>query len=248
MTSRAKVGSLGLRIFLALVGVNAAIGIGVLVAGGLGATGGRILLTSLSLTTAVMLGLACSTGRATASLRQVWLAGVAAAGAGCVLMIVGLWSETENTTFWKATGTLVSVCVAVALVSLAGLPALPDRVRWTFAVAVLLTAVLWGMVVIGMWGEVDSSWFWRLFGAVAVALAAFVLVIPVLARARSQYPEREEGATASHVGFCPSCGRPLVRASGEVIHCPDCDATFTVRFADRAGPSVPRHADRSAPR
>ena len=52
------------------------------------------------------------------------------------------------------------MCVAVALVGLAGLAALPERLRWTFTAAEALTAVLLAMVVIGMWGEISSSWFW----------------------------------------------------------------------------------------
>jgi hypothetical protein len=220
-------------VFLTLVGLNAAIGIAVLVTGGLGPTGERILLTSLALTVSVMIGLACATARGTRSLDRVWRVGVACAAAGCALVIAGIWSETERVTFWRVTGTLVAVCIAVALVSLVGLPILPVRVRWTFVVTEALTAILLAMVVVGIWGEMDASWFWRIFGAVAVALAAFLLVIPVLSRVRARDSDVDANPIVACVSFCPSCGRPLVGASDEEIHCPECDATFAVRFLDR---------------
>lgn len=227
-------GRLALRVFLALVGVNAAIGIAVLVAGGLGPTGGRILLTSLTLTAGVMMGLACSTGRRTPSLGRLWAVGVLCAGAGFALVIVGIWSEADTPTFWKVPGSLVAVCVAVALVSLTAMATLPLRFRWTFTATEALTAVLLAMVLVGMWGEVGSSWYWRVFGAVAVALAAFVLVIPVLSRVGVREARAAGGATVGRVAFCPSCGRPIGAASGVQTSCRQCGATFEVRFAEPA--------------
>ena len=224
--------------FLMLVGMNAAIGIAVLIAGGLGQTGGRILLTSLCLTAAVMMGLACSTGRRTLSLQRVWPVGAVCAAAGFALLIVGIWSEPDNAAFWKVPGTLIAVCVAVALVSLAGLATLPERLRWTFTAAEALTAVLLAMVVAGMWGEISSSWFWRILGAFAVALTAFLLVIPVLARVGARDAPAAGGTTATRVAFCPNCGRPIILAFGEDTHCRACGATFEVRFRD-VGPVAP---------
>ena len=51
------------------------------------------------------------------------------------LLIVGIWSEPNNATFWKVPATPIAVCVAVALVGLAGLATLPERLRWTFTAA-----------------------------------------------------------------------------------------------------------------
>jgi hypothetical protein len=229
-------GRFALRVFLMLVGMNAAIGIAVLIAGGLGPTGGRILLTSLCLTAAVMVGLACSTGGRTLSLQRVWPVGAVCAAAGFALLIVGIWSEPDNETFWKFPGTLIAVCVAVALVSLAGLATLPERLRWMFTVVEALTAVLLAMIVIAMWGEVSSSWFSRIFGAFAVALAAFLLVIPVLARVGAREAPAAGGTTRTRVAFCPNCGRPITFASGEDTHCRACGATFEVRFRDVGQP------------
>ena len=61
---------------------------------------------------------------------------------------------------------------------------------------------------------VSSSWFWRIFGACAVALAAFLLVIPVLARVGAREAPAAGGTTATRVAFCPNCGRPITFASG----------------------------------
>jgi len=223
-------GRFALRVFLVLVGMNAAIGIVVLIAGGLGRTGGRILLTSLCLTAAVMVGLACSTGRRTPSLERVWSVGAVCAAVGFALLIVGIWSEPDSETFWKFPGTLIAACVAVALVSLAGLATLPERLRWTFTVTEALTAVLLAMIVTVIWSEVSSSWFLRIFGAFAVALTAFLLVIPVLARFGARDAPAAGGTTATRGAFCPNCGRPITLALGEDTRCRACGATFEVRF------------------
>jgi hypothetical protein len=78
----------------------------------------------------------------------------------------------------------------------------------------LLTTVLLAMIVTATWGEVSSSWFGRIFGAFAVALTAFLLVIPVLARAGARDAPASRGTTATRVAFCPNCGRPIAMAFG----------------------------------
>ena len=222
-------GTLATRLVLYVVAVNAAVGISVLVAGGTGRTGGKILLTSLTLTGGVMLGLACSIGRWTLGWSAAWLAGIASAAAGVGMVVVGIWAAPDAAAYWKATGSLATIAASVALVSLVGLASLADRHRWVLVVVAGLVTLLGLMLIIGMWSEIDSSWFWRVFGSVAVALAAFTLAAPVLGRA-DRREETSPGPAIRLVTFCPNCGSPVERGSAVSTRCGRCGAAFTVRF------------------
>ena len=219
---------LAFRLFIGLVAVNAATGIAVLVAGGFGRTGGRILLTSLTLTGGVLLAIACATGQRAPLLRRSWLVGPAGTAVGFGLLVVGIWIEPGQS-YWKLAGSIIAVAAGFGLVSLLSLTTLPERYRWILTVATLLTTILVALLDTAIWGEWTTSWFWRLFGTLAVALAAFVLVIPVLHHARSRLSPVSGGDPAL-VGFCPSCGRTHPAPADTVIFCPGCGARYSVHL------------------
>lgn len=218
---------LAFRLFIGLVTVNAATGIAVLVAGGFGPTGGRILTTSLTLTAGVLLALACGTGQRAPLLRRSWLVGVAGTAIGFGLLVVGIWIEPGQS-YWKLDWSIIVVAVGFGLVSLVSLPTLPERHHWTLTAATLLTTILVVLLDTAIWGEWSTSWFWRLFGALAVALAAFVLVIPVLHRARPVPSPVSGEDAAALLGFCPSCGRDHPAPADTVTVCPGCGARYCV--------------------
>ncbi len=174
---------LAFRLFIGLVTVNAATGIAVLVAGGFGPTGGRILTTFPD-----------AHGRRAAGPRLRDRAtgapspAVLARGRGrnrhrFGLLVVGIWIEPGQS-YWKLDWSIIVVAVGFGLVSLVSLPRCPNTTAGTLTAATLLTTILVVLLDTAIWGEWSTSWFWRFFGALAVALAAFVLVIPVLHRAR----------------------------------------------------------------
>ena len=220
---------LALRVFFASVALNAALAIYALLAGDFGETEGKILFTSLSVTGAVILALACEAARERGRLGPLPRIGAAAGAGGFALLVAGIWTEPSGNWLGQLAGSLLTVAGAVALLSLLALATLAPRFRWTFTVTAALAALFGSLLVSGIWGEWESEWYWRWFGVVAVALAAFAIVVPALHRlSRRQLAAQPEAEGAARISFCPFCGRPVSAPSGIEATCESCGAAFTV--------------------
>jgi hypothetical protein len=218
-----------LTVFFTSVGVNAILGIYALLSPGFGETEGKVLLTSLSVTGAILLSLVCAPAWERGLLGWLPPVGAASGVAGFALAIATIWSEPSGETLPKLMGTLLTVSAGAGLACLLALATLAPRFGWTFTAALSLIAVLVAMAVVGFWGGVDSAWYGRALGVVAVALAAFVVTIPVFHwLSRSELRAPAESPAAATIGFCPYCGAALQGRVGAAAACPACGARFTV--------------------
>lgn len=214
-----------LALFFSSVALNAVLGIVALVAGEFSQTHGRILGTSLSVTAALVLALACLPAWERRLLAQVPVLGATCGGIGFLLVIVAIWSESEHEILLKSLGTLLTVAVASAVASLLVLPQLAPRHRPVFVVALALLVVAAAMVVVQVWGELDSSVYGRALGVVAVLLAATAVTIPVLSRmGRRPAPIADDVSPA----FCPYCGERQESRAAIPTTCVHCGRTFSV--------------------
>src|SRR3990170_8289077 len=155
MNARRPVGRrmrrLGLGIFFVSIAVNAAIGIYAVLAPDFGETQGKILGTSLCVTGAVILALACEPAWERRLLGPVPYIG-AVLGAVCfTLAIVTIWTEPENEAWGKTMGTIFTVAAAGAAGSLLALAQLAPRRAWIFRVTLLLLALGTAMVGVLPW-------------------------------------------------------------------------------------------------
>ena len=223
---RRRLVRLGVVVFFASVAVNAALGIVALVAGKFSETSARILGTSLSVTGALLLVLACLTPWERRVLRPVPALGAAAGLIGFSCAIGLIWSDGESETLGKLTGTFMSVAVACTFAGLLALPRLEPRSRPVLLAALALDATAATMIAVTIWAEIDSSVYIRVFGVVTVLLAATAVSVPVLSRVgRADRPSVEPGA----VSFCPFCGNRLGTLLVTVpVTCGGCSRTFTV--------------------
>jgi hypothetical protein len=216
-------------VVIGLVGsivLNAALGIYALLAGEFGDLERQILLTSVTVSGVGMLSLACGPAR---ERRLVWPlppAGTALAVAAGIVYIVAIWLDSPPEALLKTGGTATVVAVVATHGSLLALATLAQRYRWALPTAIGLAIVLGGMITAVIWGELDNEAYGRAVGVVAVLLAAFTLLVPILHRAsRGFIPPAE----ARLVAFCPFCG-VLVEPRPEAFDtCKRCDADFTVR-------------------
>lgn len=218
---------LGLRIFFASVALNAALAIVALLAGSFGELEGKILFSSLCVTGALVLVLACEAARERSRLGLLPLAGSGTSLAGFALLMAGIWTESSDDTLTRVTGTLLAVAVAAALVSVLSLAEVAPRFLWTFRAAAGLALVLAALIAAGIWGNFEGDWFGRWVGVVAVALAAFVIVVPVLARLSRREAGKPEEA-GGRVSFCPACGAALSAGAGAETRCDACGSVFVV--------------------
>jgi hypothetical protein len=216
-----------LALLIASIVLNAALGIYALVGGAFGDLEQNVLFTSLSISAAGALGLACLPALERRRLWPLPVAGMAAAAAACAAVLAVIWLADPPQTLERIAWTLAVAAVAATWGSIVGLARLARRFRWVIAGAVGLAVLLAVLVAVAIWGAGDVDWYGRTIGVVAVLLAAFTLLVPVLHRA-----SRRELVPAEGVGgalrFCPRCGGALTVAPDEESTCPACGLRFTV--------------------
>jgi peptidoglycan/LPS O-acetylase OafA/YrhL len=229
------------RLFLALVVVNAAIGSAVLLAGGLDGTGGKVFATSLLATGSVLVGSVCSTGWRSRARRPVAAVGMVATAATFGLLESVIWWSIDSETVGKCVASTAIVAVASAGSSLLGQAMLAPRHRWVVRAADALGAIVVGMALLALWAPIESDVYLRVLGVLCVGLATLAIVVPVLHRAdRSSRRPREEPLAAA--GFCPHCGAASPALPGSVACCPACSWCYIVRFLDNSGDAAARGA------
>ena len=218
----------GLRVFLALLAVNALLGIAVVLVGDLGEGGGRVLATSLVVTGGVMLGLGSAAGRGTPRLGPIWIAGVAASGIATILWVIAIWTDAGSQELMRTAGTASIVALGVACASLLGLADIRGRARWTLVAAFAVITALAALSTLAIWSEPSGGAFWRVFGVLSIALAALAIAIPVLHRVEQRTLAEHSVELATAVRFCPHCGSAVTTTSGRPFRCDRCHTTFTV--------------------
>jgi MFS family permease len=219
----------GLAVFFASVTVNAVLGIVAVLSPDFGDTQGKILATSLCVTGAVILALACEPAWERGLLGLVPLTGAVLGTAGFALAIGGIWAEPTGDTYGRIQGSVFAYAGACVLASLLALAALAPRRRWLPRVTYGLLAIGATMLAALPWfGDEPPEWFLRSFGVVMIVLAAFVVTIPVL-----HWIDRRElaaiGSVADEIRYCPYCGSELSAELGGEAACRRCGREFVVR-------------------
>jgi len=180
----------GRRLFLwALVAslcVTAAIAIGTLLFAEFDDTAARILLTTTFLSVACLLslpaGVLLDQGRAPA---LAWWT-IAAAAAGFLMAMGVVWADPDDDWVWKLALTFGLAALAGAQASASTSrrsPADSRRLVWIYVLGIVLTVVLATLIAVAVWLEIqDSSGYFRILGATAVAAVLATLLQPILRR------------------------------------------------------------------
>jgi peptidoglycan/LPS O-acetylase OafA/YrhL len=184
-----------------------------------GDTGWRIVGTAFSITGAALVSLPSVAAWERKKLAWLPIVGVAAAVMGFALVIGGIWIEPDSEVLWKIPTTLIITAVAISGASLLEFARLDPRHHWVLSATRLMLGTVAVMLSVAVWGEIDTSGYWRGFGVVSVLLAAFLASVPVLHRS-SRGAEKSE--------FCPMCGAHSMAAIGEPAVCPTCDRRYRV--------------------
>lgn len=219
---------IGFGLFFGSVCFNAALGIYALVAGEFGETEGKILGTSLSVTGALVLALVCAPAWERRLLGLVPPAAALVGATGFALVAVSMWAGGESDTLGKTIGTLLVVGGAGALASLLVLATLAPPHAIVFRLVLGLETVAAGMMVTGLWLDLEREEYWRAFGVVMIVLAALVVSIPVLHRI-GRAALAVAGAEPVEPRYCPYCAAEVVAAEERPATCARCRRSFTVR-------------------
>jgi hypothetical protein len=171
-------------ILIAAVSANAVVGILTLAFGDFswdGSTADKVLGSSLSVTSAALLVVACAAAYVRGRLGQLPAVGAVVTVAGFTWVVIDLWALWDSDQPWKGAWTLVIVALACAYASLVALarkgPPHPVGVA-----ALGCAAAFAAVAVAGIWTEASSGGFWRLFGALSLLLAATTVVMVLLGR------------------------------------------------------------------
>ncbi|MEZ5111409.1 MAG: hypothetical protein R2732_07930 [Microbacteriaceae bacterium] len=172
-------------VIVASFGLAAISGIAVLLGGGLGETGGRVLATT-ALVGAFSVAVLCCL--ALVGRRQQWFGFVGAGVAALTLIdaLVWVWSANPrwDDAFYRWLGTGISATIACSFACLLLLLAHRRRseVRAGLALTLALFAIVLGMIWYLIWfdgGSVDDDFF-RALGIVGILAALGAIVVPVL--------------------------------------------------------------------
>lgn len=216
-----------LTTFFASIAVNAALGIYAVLTPDFGETQSKILATSMFVTGAILVGLACEPAWEQKLLGPVPLAGALLGAGGFALSIAGMWAEIDSEVYGKVLGTTFVAAAACTAASLLALAQLAHGHRWVFATTLGLLAVGAAMLAILLWlGDDPSETYVRAMAAVLIVLAAFAVTVPVL-----HWVDRGALAAAvpaDAVRYCPHCGKRMTGEIGVDLACSACGAAFTV--------------------
>ena len=113
------------------------------------------------------------------------------------------------------------IAAAAAVACLLSAWPLRGKSAWVATAAYALVAAVAAAILAGVWGEIDSSGYWRAFAVLAVLLAAAFLAVPVLHRAGA-------GPAAEPYTHCPFCGSDVTGTTGRPLTCPACGRRYTV--------------------
>ena len=220
----------GLTVFFASIAVNAGLAIYALVSPGFGGTQAKILGTSLCVTGAIVVALACEPAWERGLLGPVPYAGTLAAAVGFSLAIGGIWAEPNGSFYGRLVGSVFALVIACTLASLLALARLAPNHRWLARMTFALLAVGTTMYAVVFWlGDDPSTAYLRVMGVVLVVFAAFAVTVPVL-----HWIDRGTEAIAGADGavrFCPYCGNGFEGSLETELRCARCGRAFTVRPA-----------------
>lgn len=219
---------LGLGVFFASITLNAALGIYALVSPDWGETQGKILGTSLCVTGAILVALACEPAWERSLLGPVPQAGALLGALGFGMAIGAIWMEPSGATYGRLLGTVFAVAAACVVASLLALARLAPSHRWVFLLTLGLLTVGTTLYAVVLWlGDDPNEYYLRALGVVLIVLAAFVVTVPVLHWVDRAAVAVEEARTDA-VRFCPHCGTKLAGDVGVELECSRCGRGFAV--------------------
>ena len=165
------------------VGVGALMAITVIVSGEFEDL--KALVSTFTIAAASGCGLGCGTYLASARSRALPLLGIILATAAAAAVLLIIWAELDDDDhdmFWKTTGTLWILAVAVAHLCVLSLARLAAGFEWALVVAYIVILFVAALITIMIWFDVRGGATLRLLAAAVIVDAAVTVVIPIFHR------------------------------------------------------------------
>lgn len=181
-----------LYILIASVAVSALFGIGVILFGDFGSFEVRVLMTTLTITAASVLGLACGACLEAARGRSLPIVGITLSLVSALMLFLVIWDVLDDSeVFVKSVMTTSLIAVSCSHLSLLSIARLDKRFAWSWLAAFVCIWLLAAILLYIMWFEPDSSsdLVSRIIGILSILIAAVTVVTPVFHRLSSGEPE-----------------------------------------------------------
>jgi hypothetical protein len=186
-------------VFLAMTALVALVSV---LTGTFGELQARILGSSTTISLACVTAMACAAYRERGRHPRLGEIGIACSAIAATLMLVGIWAEiqvVDRELFWKTVFLTMIWAFACAHAQLLCLPRLHDDHRWTQNVVVAAIVTLTTLGSIAILAEIDSEWLARVLIAIAIVVALFTLVVPILAKMRKADAPADAVATTERL-------------------------------------------------
>lgn len=181
-----------LKLFIGFLALTAAVAIVSVLSGEFGETQFKILSTCFTISVASIGSMACAAFIERKKRIRLGVLGILLTISGATLLIVGLWSETQNEEFWKAAATVSVIAIGFVHAFVLSFPELEARTQWVQRVAPVVIGLLAILIVLAIWLEIDSETYIRLTTVVSIIVVLNTVVIPILARIRKGLKETRE--------------------------------------------------------
>lgn len=188
----ARIRKVLLKAFLGFLGLTALIAIVSVLAGEFGETQWKILATTFTVSSASICSMSCAAFIERKKHIALGLSGILLSVCAAILLIVGIWPEIDNDTYWKTTITLAVLAVGSAHAFLLVLPELAPTHKWVQPVASVCIGVLALQIIIAVWGEIDENVYYRVLTAVAIIVGLETLAVPILMKLRPTGAHRSQ--------------------------------------------------------
>ena len=172
-----------LFLLIASVAVTAVVGIGVMIFGDFGGFEIRVLMTTLTITTTSILGLACGAYLESGKGRLLPVAGIVLSIIAALMCFLIIWDVLdENDAFIKSFLTATLAAAACSHLSLLSLARLDRRFAWTRPAGSICVWLLAAILLYILWVEPEASdgFVTRILGVLAILVASVTVITPVL--------------------------------------------------------------------
>ena len=210
--------------------LSAIVGIIAIVAGSFGRTEAQILLTTLTISAASILALACGALWETGRANVFPLIGIALAVIDASLFIGGIWFETASEAYWKFSASVGLLAVATAHACLLSLARLAPRFVWSRIVAFFTAYSLALLFIYIIYYTPKGDTIIRVIGVMSIILAAMTILTPVFHRLSRGDLDAAATVSSPKVAAmitCPRCGASLTNSLTET-KCDKCGCLFLV--------------------
>lgn len=171
-----------LYLLIASVALSALFGIGVILLGDFGSFEVRVLMTTLTVTAASILGLACGACLEAGRGRILPILGIALSILSALLVMFVIWDVLDEAeTFVKSVVTMAVVAVASSYLSLLSIARLDRRFAWAWHAAFVCVWLLAAILLYILWFEPqsESDLVSRIMAVLSILIAALTVITPV---------------------------------------------------------------------